>query len=213
MAFRNTKYFLEKVVVTQDSSLHRVAKPRKITIKYRFQDYWNKLKMLGEPILEKLMRLHLKSQQQYGFAPFAYLPGEDKMKTLDIGGTRRIFESTLNLLIITGLWLQMYGVDKATVGTVQQLECAFWASLFSELYLTKWSVTQHSAAVVELYNLFVSFEQSCLRGKSIHYILSVFWLFDSISIHFYDFKVYMAAIVNWSTKWRNVSSSFFSCLE
>jgi len=37
--------------------------------------------MLGEPNLEELMRLHLKTQEQYGTAPFAYLPNEDKMKT------------------------------------------------------------------------------------------------------------------------------------
>jgi len=138
--------------------------------------------MLGEPILEKLMRLHLKSQQQYGNTPFAYFPNEDIMETVDIAGTRReIFKSTLHFLIITGLWLQMFYVDKGKVDTVQQLECAFFASLFNDIYLTKGSITQHRTAVVELYNLFVSFEQSCLRGKS------VLWFLSDLRFDYYSF--------------------------
>jgi len=134
--------------------------------------------MLGEPSLEKLMRLHLKTQQKYGDTPFAYLPQEDKMKILDMPGTRSaILKSTLDLLFITGLWLQIYISDKSNVNTVQQLEGLLFASVISVLYLGKRSIAQHGGAIVELYNLFASFEQSCLKGKSIFCIQSVIRLF------------------------------------
>jgi len=113
--------------------------------------------MLGQPSLEKLMRLHLKSQQKYGSAPFAFLPNEDKMKILNIAGTRgEILKSTLHLLIITGLWLQMYNVDKRKVDTVQQLECVCFSAAFTVLCLSKQSIFWHSSDVFELYNLFCS---------------------------------------------------------
>jgi len=122
--------------------------------------------MLGEPNLEHLMRFHLKTQQKYGTAPFAFFTYEDKMKTNNIVKTRReILKSILHILIITGLWLQMYYRDKSKVDTVQQLECVCFASAFSAFYLTKRSQFQHSGDVVELYNLFAVFEQSCLKSK------------------------------------------------
>jgi len=122
--------------------------------------------MLGEPHFEELMRLHLKSQKQYGAAPFVYLPDEDKMKTLDLSGTRReVLKSSLYLLIITGLWVQMYNVDKSKADTVEKLESVCVPAGMTVLYFAKQSIFQKGGHIVELYNLFAAFEQSCLISK------------------------------------------------
>jgi len=124
--------------------------------------------MLGEPSLESLMRFHLKTQKLYGVAPFAYLPNEDKMKTNKIAGSpTEILKIPVHLLIITGLWLQMYSVDKSKVDRVEQLECVCFAVVFTGFWLAKQTIFWHGGHVVEIYNLFAAFEQSCLKGKNI----------------------------------------------
>jgi len=76
-----------------------------------------------------------------------------------------VLKSIRHLLIITGLWLQMYSVEKSKVDTVQRLECVFFASAFTTFYLAKQTICFHGGDVAELYNLFAAFEHSCLKSK------------------------------------------------
>jgi len=141
--------------------------------------------MLGEPSLQLLMRLHLKQQESYGSAPFTYLTKEDKLKISETVGSRReVLKLTLFILISLGMWLQIYYEDKSKVELVQRLESFYIASCFSVLCVAKWSIFHHGAEIVELYNLFVSFEKTCIKGiHGLNLNILFYFLFSILSIN------------------------------
>jgi len=123
--------------------------------------------MLGEPTLETLMRFHLKTQGTYGTAPFKYLSNQDKMiVSKNFGSPKESFKLTLCGLIVVGLFLQIYYQDINSVEVVQRFESLFYASAIALICIAKWGIFIHGSDVVELYNLFVAFEKSCLKGQN-----------------------------------------------
>jgi len=122
--------------------------------------------MLGECSLQVLMRLYIKQQEALGSAPFTYLATEDKLKIRKTAGSRReSLKRSVFILILVGIWVQIYFEDKSKVEFVERLESFYIYGCFTILCVSKWSVFHHGADIVEPYNMFVSFEKTCIKGN------------------------------------------------
>jgi len=110
------------------------------------------------------VKIQILQQSLLGTNPFNFSPNSQKLVLKDKTWLRREYIKIALLTIYCAvLWLQFI-LDKtaSTAETMEYLLCANGVAVF---WLTKVVVYQKRKSIVELFNLFIQFEQRYLQGK------------------------------------------------